>query len=187
MHMAIVETWWGSTEYINPGNLKVELGPTGYTLQGSIVHQSPTIITAKYFINAQRNNFGRTGCVSAPVALFSGTLRAHTKGSLMMDGDPRTTHKHTLRQRVYLADRLVSQSDRSVEIVDIKGDFKEKTVQLGPLAFDPCNFSTAPGVELRIELIVELDPWYHKTPINGCTYQGLLQLPQWGLIHGVNA
>lgn len=185
--MAIVETWWGSSEYNNPGNLRVELGPTGYSLQGTIGHQSPTIITAKYYVNAQRNSFGNTGCVSQPVALFSGTLKAVTRGSLLGDGDPRTTHKHTLRQRIYLANKLVKQSDREYEIVDIKGDNKEKTVPLGPLAFDPCTFSIVPAVELRIELIVELDPWYHKTQVGGCSYQGLLQLPQWGLIHGVNA
>ena len=34
--MAIVEIWWGSTNYgPNPG-LKVELGPAGYALQGNL-------------------------------------------------------------------------------------------------------------------------------------------------------
>ena len=185
--MAIVETWWGSTDYQNPGNLKIELGPTGYSLQGNLIHQSPTVITAKYFIDAQRNNFGRTGCVSQPVALFSGSLRARTASSLLGDGDPRTTHKHTLRQRIYLANKLVTQSECEFVIADVKGDNKEQTIVLDALAFDPCTFSIVPGVELRIELAVALDPWYHKTQLGGCSYQALLQLPQWGLIHGVNA
>jgi len=184
--MALVEMWWGSTEFGNTEGMRVELGPAGYSLQGNLNNQNPLIITAHYFISQQRMNFGTARCVSQPVAVFSGSVKASTTGSLIGDGDPRIAVKHVLRQRAYLAGKQVAQSDREVEVVDVKGDNKSKTATLSALAFDPLTFGAVPGSELRIDLIVELDPWYHKTRIGGASYQGLLQLPQWGIISGIS-
>lgn len=185
--MAIVEMWWGSTEYGNvTPSIKLELGPAGYSLQGSLANEQPLVVTAHYFISPNRMNFGNPRCVSQPAALFSGKLTAKTSESLIGDGDPRITVKHTLRQRVFLGGRQISQSDVEHVLIDVKGDNKSKTVDLGALPFNPVTFTTTPNTELRIDLVVELDPWYHKTRHGGATYQGLLQLPQWGLIHGVS-
>lgn len=183
--MAIVEMWWGSTDFGPGRGLKIELGPSGYSLQGSLNEQAAASLTAHYFVGPDRNKFGHVRCVSQPVALFSGQLTARTGGSLIGDGDPRITVKHVLRQRVHLGGKLVAQSDREVEVVDVKGDNKTKTVALAPLGFEPVVFGLVPNTELRVDVIVELDPWYHKTRLGGASYQGLLQLPQWALIHGV--
>lgn len=185
--MAIIEIWWGNSEVANSEGMQVQLGPTGYTLQGGLTRQEPPLtITAHYFVSPARMNFGSTRCVSQPVALFSGTLNVETRGSLLADGDPRTAITHRLRQRVFLAGKQVAQSDIETEIADIKGDNKSKTVTLGPQAFAPAAFSVVAGSELRVDLIVELDPYYHKVRPGSVSYQGLLQLPQWGIIHGVS-
>jgi len=183
--MAIVEIWWGSSNYgPNPG-LKVELGPAGYALQGTLNDSKPATIVAKYGITADRMKFGNPRCASQPAALFSGSLTAKTGGSLAGDGDPRIKVTHVLRQKVYLGGKFVGESARSQEIVDVAGDNKTRTVNLMPLGFDAVVFAAVPDTELRIELTVELDPWYHKTRVGGVSYSALLQLPQWGLIHGI--
>lgn len=183
--MAVVEIWWGSTDIGSADGMKVELGPGGYSLQGTLNRQEPLVLTAHYFVSAARMNFGNPRCVSLPVALFSGDIRVRTTDSLIGDGDPRITVKHSLRQRVHLAGKPIAHSDREVLVADIKGDGKSAAVRLAPQAFDPVTFTAAPGSELRIDLVVELDPWYHKTRLGGVSYQALLQLPQWGIIHGV--
>lgn len=183
--MAILEMWWGSTDIGAAEGMKVELGPGGYTLQGALARQEPLVLTAHYFAAPARMNFGNPRCASQPVALFSGELRARTSDSSIGDGDPRITVKHTLRQRVFLGGRQIGHSDREVVVLDVKGDDRTRTAVLAPLAFEPVTFSAVAGTELRIDLVVELDPWYHKTRPGGAAYQGVLQLPQWGVIHGV--
>ncbi|MCY1061367.1 hypothetical protein [Nannocystis sp. SCPEA4] len=183
--MAIVEIWWGSTNYgPNPG-LKVELGPAGYALGGNLGADKPATIVAHYAVGADRMKFGNPRCASQPTALFSGTLTAKTGDSLLGDGDPRIKVTHVLRQKLYLGGKFVGESSRSHEVVDVAGDNKTKTVNLTPLGFDPVVFAAVPNTELRVELTVELDPWYHKTRLGGASYSALLQLPQWGLIHGI--
>lgn len=183
--MAILEMWWDSTDIDAAEGIALEPRPGGYALQGALDRPAPLVLTAHYLAAPTRMNFGNPRCVSQPVALFSGELQASTRDSRIGDGDPRITVKHTLRQRVYLGGRQIGHSDREVVVVDVKGDDRTRTVVLAPLAFDPVTFSAVAGTELRIDLVVELDPAYHHTRPGGATYQGTLQLPQWGVIHGV--
>lgn len=180
--MALIEAWWGNAN--SSPELRIAQTRQGFTID-TVAAGDPSTMTWRFYVAPERMTEPDGPCLSAPALLLDGSITGETKGSLMGDGDPHLSLRFELSQRVFITDIPVASAKSDHLVLDVKGDWKKKTVDLrtfGPLPFPPLLFEAQRGREIRIETELLINRHFHKTQRSSTWPDFRALVPQWGLV-----